>query len=130
MKKIRTIQLVTALMFMMVFSQCYYDDVLNEPVEPVTDKVVSFQADIIPIFDAGCNGSGCHNTGGTAPDLTPARAYNALKSGNYIDTNTPANSELYQWMAGLRNTPMPLTGPNASNNALVLGWIQQGADNN
>lgn len=108
---------------------CYYDAVLPA-AEPTVDKQVSFANDILPIFNKSCNTSGCHITGGTKPDLTAANAYNSLKNGNYLNTATPASSELYLWMKGQKALPMPLSGPNAEYNALVLAWIQQGALNN
>lgn len=57
-------------------------------------------------------------------------AYESLWSGNYIDTLVPDQSELYQWMSGLKGLPMPVEGANATNNAVVLQWIEQGALNN
>lgn len=130
MKKIKIASHVLILMSLILFTQCYYDDVLPDIDIPDNKTEVSFQNDIIPIFNASCNGSGCHNTGGTAPDLTPQRAYNALINGDYVDVSVPENSELFQWMKGNRALPMPLTGPNANYNSLILQWIKQGALNN
>ncbi len=112
----------------MVLSSCYYDQVI--PVDPVVEGDVSFSSDIILIFNKDCNMSGCHNTGGKAPDLTAGNAYSALINGDYINTGDPEGSELYQWMRGNKGLPMPLSGPNATYNATVLAWIQQGALNN
>ncbi|MBW6498476.1 MAG: hypothetical protein K0B09_08825 [Bacteroidales bacterium] len=122
-------QRMFSLVFLLFLAGCYYDAyVMPDNPEITTD--VSFSKDIIPIFNQSCNSSGCHNMGGTAPDLTPTNAYNALKSGNYINTSSPENSELYQWMNGQRSLPMPLSGPNQNYNAYVLAWIKQGALNN
>lgn len=107
-------------------ASCYYDAIL--PPEIAGD--ISFSEDIIPIFNQSCNSAGCHNTGGIPPDLTPANAYNALISGNYLNVASPENSELYLWMRGERALDMPLSGPNATYNATVLAWIRQGALNN
>ena len=74
--------------------------------------------------------AGCHNTGGVTPDLTKLNAYDALISGDYINKTIPANSELYQWMQGNRNLPMPLEGADPQANAFVLAWIEEGALNN
>ena len=115
--------------FVFGYSSCTYDAVL-EPEDPPITGDVSFAQDILPIFNQSCNNSGCHNTGGTPPDLTPGKAYDALKAGNYIDLNAPENSELYLWMRGQRALPMPLSGPNSLYNATVLAWIKQGALNN
>ena len=55
----------------------------------VIPEVVSFSADIQPIFNEGCNNAGCHATGGIAPDLTPANAYADLFAKNLIDLVNP-----------------------------------------
>lgn len=114
-----------------MLGSCKYDDVLPEELVDIdpTDSI-SFSDDVMPIFNASCNISGCHDAGGTDPDLTPANAYDALFNGGYIDLTTPENSELYQWMVGNRKFDMPLEGPNANYNATVLLWIQQGAQEN
>ncbi len=109
-----------------MLSGCYYDESLPEPVT----SEVSFSQDVISIFDKSCNFAGCHNVGGAAPDLTAANAYNDLFDNGYIDLEIPENSELYQWMLGNRTIPMPIEGANASINATILAWIQQGAKDN
>jgi hypothetical protein len=115
-----------------MLSGCYYDEILPEDLKIDNNDAgtVSFANDIIPIFNQSCNGAGCHNTGGVPPDLSPTNAYNALTSGGYINTTLPEESELYQWMKGNRNIPMPIDGANAAYNAKVLAWIRQGAQNN
>ena len=129
MIKVNYVHFFTAILLIFILGQCTYNVEYNEPDVIITEDV-SFQDDIIPIFNESCNFSGCHNEGGKAPDLSPANAYDALLSGNYIDTIAPDNSELYQWMIGNRSLDMPLTGPDATYNALVLKWITEGAQNN
>jgi hypothetical protein len=128
MKKVIYKFIMPALMIGALMSSCYYDQVV--PIDPVIEVgEVTFSADILPIFNQSCNGAGCHN-GAVAPNLLQANAYNALKNGNYINTANPESSELYQWMKGKRSLPMPLSGSNATYNATVLAWIEQGALNN
>ena len=116
--------------FMVIYlSGCYYDAVLP-PLTPEIETEISFNKDIIPIFNKSCNGSGCHNIGGTKPDLTAANAYNALKNGNYFNISAAESSEIYKWMKGEKGLPMPLSGPNSEYNAKILAWIKQGALNN
>ena len=95
-------------------------------------KPVSFAKSIVPIFNANCALSGCHVSGGKEPDLAADKAYVSLVNGGYLDTGAPANSGIYLWITGKKNTPMPPAGPaNPSGlNDLVLAWIQQGAQNN
>lgn len=107
---------------------CKYDDIL--PPEPDPGIQVSFSEDIVPIFNASCNQSGCHNGAGHQPDLRSFSAYESLWGGNYIDTILPSQSQLYQWMSGTKGLPMPVEGSNATYNAAVLQWIEQGALNN
>jgi hypothetical protein len=111
-----------------VLSGCYYDQVL--PMKPdIEVGEATFSDDIVPIFNKNCNSSGCHN-GSVNPNLLPANAYNELLGGGYINKSTPSESELYKWMIGDKGTPMPPAGPDATNNAKVLAWIEQGALNN
>jgi hypothetical protein len=111
-----------------LIASCKYDEVL--PVEPNPGVVVSFSDDVVAIFNATCNVSGCHNGSGPDPDLRPTVAYEVLWNGSYIDTLTPENSELYLWMTGTRGLPMPLEGVNATYASTVLQWIEQGALDN
>ena len=114
-------------LFIFVWS-CEYDAVL--PELPPTDEI-SFQQHIIPIFNEGCNSSGCHSgIDDFPPDLSPGRAYDALFAGNYIDTLTPESSLLYQWMLGNEGAAMPPTGTDPVYNGTILKWIEEGARNN
>jgi hypothetical protein len=113
----------------MMLGSCYYDSTLPIADEEITGEV-SFSTDIIAIFNKDCNTSGCHNTGGIKPDLSPTQAYLSLTNGNYVNSDNPEESSLYQWMKGNRASPMPLSGPDASHNAKVLAWIKQGVQNN
>ena len=109
---------------------CYKDKtVLFDTTEDIT-RPVSFATDIIPIFNKSCNLSGCHSSGGKAPNLTDANAYNSLITGNYVNTGDPKSSTVYLWITGKKSTPMPVGGINKDYNALILAWIKQGAQNN
>lgn len=123
---------IAALLGTLLFTinACYYDQVL--PTEVSSDDVgpMSFSGDIIPIFNASCNTASCHNQGGVTPDLSATNAYLSLTSGGYLNTASPKNSSLYHWMLGDNGTPMPPSGTNATYNAKVLAWIEQGALNN
>lgn len=129
MKKIiKLISLVGAMILMFGFSGCYYDSAFEETI-PI-DSQISFQNDIIPIFNANCSVTGCHVSGGVSPDLSSNNAFNSLISGEFINTNVPMNSELYLWVSGQKNTPMPVGGVNPTISATILAWIEQGALNN
>lgn len=128
MKKQIFVQLLFIVALGFIFSQCTWNEYPDVPIDIQED--VSFELDIIPIFNASCNSAGCHNAGGIAPDLSEANAYDALTTGAYYNLDTPAESELYQWMSGNRSIPMPLSGADAAYNALVLQWITEGALDN
>ena len=119
-----------AAVMLLVLPGCYKDKTVVFDTGDEVTRTVIFTNDILPIFNNSCNVSGCHSSGGKAPDLTAANAYNALMGGNYINTNDPQNSELYLWMTGKKGTPMPVSGVNKDYNALILAWIKQGAQNN
>lgn len=134
MKKLIYLTFLLGTLVTMNFVSCTYDQIVPEdeiiPDDPTQVDTVYFSTDIIPIFNASCNNSACHDADGPPPNLVATEAYNALIDGGYIDLVTPADSELYQWMKGNRSIPMPTSGPNSSYNAKVLNWIKQGALNN
>jgi len=125
-----TWKLMLAGCLLVVMSGCYKDKtVLFDEGDAIT-RDVSFASDILPIFNSSCNSSGCHNSGGKAPDLSSPNAYSSLSGSGYINTTEPVNSELYLWMTGKKGVPMPVSGINKDYNALILAWIKQGAQNN
>jgi hypothetical protein len=117
-------------MILVLLSSCYKDKTVLFDTGTEITRPVSFAADILPIFNASCNGSGCHSSGGIAPDLSASNAIVSLTNGNYVNTAEAENSVLMLWMTGKQSTPMPTSGINKDYNALVLAWIKQGAENN
>lgn len=107
-----------------ILCSCEYEWIQPEKM-PIPENV-SFSADIIPIFDKGCNIGVCHGAGATPPDLSPANAYNLLINGAYVDTETPEASILYNTMKS--GSMEPYTDP--GDEEIVLAWIEQGAKNN
>jgi hypothetical protein len=123
MKKL--ILLIITLIGIISWQSCQYEWI--DPVDPVLPEVVSFSADIIPLFEKSCNSTGCHATGGIPPDLTPAKAYSDLFARNQIDLATPENSKLYTKCAS-GGSMFKYTKP--GDPELILKWIQEGAKNN
>lgn len=119
------ILLIIALVGFATLHSCTYD--WYEPIEPDIPDVVSYSVNIQPIWDDGCNDSGCHAAGGTSPDLTKENSYNSLWSNGLINTTDPYNSKIYTKCA-----------PNGSMNKytepgdyqMILAWLEQGAKNN
>ncbi|MEP6795918.1 MAG: hypothetical protein ABJB16_16440 [Saprospiraceae bacterium] len=124
-------QIITVLLALvvMVGGGCYYDNVIF-PEGPSITGDVFFAPDVVPIFTKDCSLSGCHIPGGQTPDLSASNAYSSLINGNFINTSSPKESELYLWMQGLETLPMPPSGSKPTETAIVLAWIEQGAQNN
>lgn len=122
--KIRTF-LLLLLMGSFAFSSCEYEWI--EPEKVSVPENVSFAADIMPVFNNGCNTAVCHGPGATPPDLSEANAYNDLINNGYINTETPESSSLYTSMASGSMKPY-VQDPNDAE--LILAWIRQGAKNN
>jgi hypothetical protein len=120
--------LAPAMLLVILNSGCKYDQVVPEIIEPPAE--VTFSGDLLPIFNDGCNVSGCHSPGAVAPDLSPNNAYDALINGGYINLDFPEESELYRWVNGEGSTTMPISGTDPEIVAIVLKWIQDGALNN
>jgi hypothetical protein len=119
------ILLIITLIGITAWQSCQYEWI--DPIDPDLPEVVSFSVDIIPIFNEGCNATGCHATGGVAPDLTPENAYASLFATGMIDLDTPEDSRLYTKCApgGSMNTHTQPGDPE-----LILQWITEGAENN
>lgn len=83
---------------------------------------VSYSADVQPIFDAKC--VSCHG-GATSPDLTRDWSYDELIDGDYVNTDDPLESPLYQIFLGTHD------GRATEEEVLtILGWIVEGAEDN
>lgn len=115
---------------LLLLTGCYKDKTVVSDTGTEVTKTVSFAGDLTPIFTKNCSLSGCHVTGGKAPDLSTGNAYNSLKIGNYFNTGNPAGSTIMLWLTGKKTTQMPVGGMNKDINAMVLAWIKQGANNN
>ena len=111
-----------------VFATSYQYKFIVEPVVPPPDPTdtISFSQQIVPVFDEqGC--TGCHNTGGQQPDLTPDNAYNSITNMGLVNTGDPVASKIYYY-------PLPdgshFAKYTSAQAALVLQWIEQGALDN
>lgn len=115
-----------ALLSLAVFS-CYYDEVLGDGDE--LPQNVSFNRDVMAIFNKSCNMSGCHDADPPhLPSLVQENAYASLIQGGFVNTTVPAESSLY---AVLAEGNMPPSGA-LSNRELkiILAWLNEGALNN
>lgn len=120
MKKI-VIFLIAAVAIAVGVSSCTY---YENPVEPVVvPDSVKFSVNILPIFDARCDNTGCHTAGGIKPNLSPTTAYSELITYGLVDTDVPDQSTLYIKV----HTGSMAKFTAAGDADLILKWIQQGA---
>lgn len=122
--KIRSALMLLVMAAFMLCS-CEYEWITPEKVT-IPDNV-SFSADVMPIFNNGCNTAICHGPGATPPDLSESNAYNALINGNYVDTDIPESSIIYTSMTTGSMKPYV---QNPADAEIILAWIKQGAENN
>ena len=105
-------------------ASCTYYTNDYDPLD-VPDNV-SFDADIVPIFEASCNTSGCHS-GAVPPNLEREVAYKNLISGGYVtDIIAAENNILYQKIDG---GSMEVYATDLER-AYIKKWIEEGALNN
>jgi hypothetical protein len=126
MKKI-LLQLLAITAILALVSSCQYKWNL-EPVVPPPEPgdTVSFSLQVEPIWgEQGC--TGCHNTGGTPPDLTVGNSYESIMSMGLVDTADPPASKIYYYPLPDGNHYAKYTSTQA---ATVLLWIEEGAKDN
>lgn len=85
--------------------------------------VLRFSEIIQPIFDNSRCYS-CHN-GIQDPNLSGSNAHASLVNGNYVNTDSPAGSRLVMRLSGDHKGRVTV-----NEEALILEWITQGAQNN
>ena len=124
MKKLKYIITCSVLLTGLV-SGCYYDETAVFQGLP---QNVSLKNDVMLIFNNSCNTAGCHDAEGShSPSLVADQAFDALISGQYINTVEPEKSRLYLEL----NAGMPPSGPLGANEMkIILGWITDGAKDN
>ena len=119
------------ILFSLFLNGCKYDFILPEQVETVNTggQPISFATQIAPIFSTGDKCIACHKTGGQAPDLTSANAYSQISS-KYVNTGSPETSMIYLEPSPANAAVHTWKKYTASEAALVLAWIKEGAKNN
>jgi hypothetical protein len=119
-----SIGIIAAIVFA---TSCQYKFIV-EPVVPPPDPgdTVYYSQEIEPIYGTqGC--TGCHNTGGTQPDLSEGNSYSSITGMGLVDEGDPEASKIYYY-------PLPdgshFAKYTSAQAALILGWIEQGANDN
>ena len=112
---------------LLTLESCYYDD----PPQPLPFDCheVSYSTHIVPILEASCATSGCHD-GSIVPDLTSDVSWNKIVSGGYVNLSVPEESSFFKTVEFIES-PMPPGGIQLSalNRELILCWISEGALN-
>ncbi len=124
----KRIQFLIVILAIMGMTGCRYNWILpEEDVDPNPGgEPISYATQVQPIFDNKC--VSCHNTGGTAPDLSTGKSYSQVVPG-FVNLTSPAESDIYYF-------PSPASTVHtwkkySSNEAkIVLTWIEEGAKNN
>ena len=109
----------TILFILMLFFIGSCEKVTLEPEEFNFNDPVSFEQDIIAIFDSKC--ITCHN-GSRDPDLRSENAYQSLVSEGLVNRTAPEQSELYKKLLGTHDARATEIEKNT-----ILAWIKQGA---
>lgn len=107
---------------LIIITSCEYKYI--DPIDVQIDGPVSFSEQIEPFLIDKCGS--CHAS--QSPILTLENSYNNLIDGNYIDTSDPESSAFYQKVNGGHPGGNNTLSPQEL--ALILKWIQDGAENN
>ncbi len=112
----------TCLIIAMLFTTACQSD---KVYPPQIEGDVSYANDMQPFFNAMC--TECHNGTGIPLNLLADVSYDALFTGNYVDTTDASASVLY----------VKIVAPNSMESyasdvqrSMTLKWIEQGAKNN
>ena len=129
----KTVVAICIILIVITIFSCTYQkgEIYVACVLPTT---VSFKNDVMPIFNAQCNGSGCHNGATDAGhlNLESSVAYSQLLNvgSGEVDTLNPQASILYTSLISASNVMPPAGKLDDCKIKLILQWIQQKAKNN
>lgn len=117
----------------------YYGDLYIAPDDggnnggvqhPCSPDSVYFEQQVLPILRSNCAMSDCHDAA-SHEDGVILESYASVRNTGGIKLNNPANSDLYKALIDNdpddRMPPAPRSPLTADQRALVLKWIQQGA---
>jgi hypothetical protein len=118
----RRLLLILTGSLLVILAACTKYEIPKPPCPEDLPTNVSFSADVQPIFDAGC--VMCHG-GAQVPDLRPDWSYDELIDGEYVDTDFPCSSKLYETLTGSHADRIE-----EDEVLTILGWIDEGAEDN
>jgi len=117
----RLLKILTASLIV-ILAACTKYEIPKPPCPENLPTSVSYSGDVQTIFDQKC--VTCHS-GGQSPNLSPGWSYDELIDGEYVDTDFPCSSLLYETLTGSHD------GRATEDEILtILGWIDEGAEDN
>ena len=106
------------------------DTTNNAAGNPCSPDTVYFQRDILPMLQSNCAKSGCHDEA-TAQNGVILTSYEKVTQTGDINIFNPTDSDIYEVLVDDdpddRMPPSPNTPLSDDQAALILKWIQQGA---
>ena len=107
---------------LLILAACTKYEIPKPPCPEDLPTGVSYSTDVQPIFDQKC--VMCHS-GAQSPDLRPDWSYDELIDGEYVDTDFPCSSLLYETLTGSHGDRIE-----EDEVLTILGWIDEGAEDN
>jgi hypothetical protein len=117
----RWIMLLTGSLIV-ILAACTKYEIPKPPCPEDLPTGVSYANDVQVIFDAKC--VICHS-GDQVPDLSPGWSYDELIDGEYVDTDFPCSSKIYEILTGSHADRI-----DEEEVITILGWIDEGAQDN
>ncbi len=114
-----------------LFSACG-DNLVSNPNDIVfPSSNVSYNDQVQPLFNVGCNFSGCHNDASQAGFIRLTAWTYLFDTPGMVVPGKPENSPLYQVMSGdLAHVASFQARINNNHIQGIYTWIQEGAKNN
>ena len=101
----------------------------EDVVFPESD--VSYRTHVQPLFDVGCNFSGCHNTIDRAGNVSLASYFDLLNTPGLVVPGEPGSSLLIQTLRGQQPHTFSIQSIVDENQVEgVATWVEEGASNN
>ena len=122
----------------------YFGDLITDPIDttgggggsvivhPCSPDSVYFEQQLLPLLQSKCAIPGCHDAASHEEGIIYDSYLNTKNTGK-ISTSNPSSSKMYRAIIdtdpGDRMPPAPYDPLTADQKALVLKWMQQGAQN-
>ena len=128
----RYIPLLIAIIAPLILVSCDSGTITQPSQVIFPDSAVSFGRHVLPLFELGCAGSGCHNELDQAGDLSLVSYFDLFRRPGIVRPGDSASSVLGQIVSGrLPHIEAPISRIiNQNQRRGILIWLQEGASNN